>query len=87
MKKVAKGRLRVMKASRQGPKLSHLFFAYDLLLFAEPSLDQLECIKEGLDLFCKCSGQNINFHKSSYYSLLMSLLKMRPVLVQVWVSP
>lgn len=70
MKKVDEGKLKAMRALRQGAKLSHLFLADDLLLFSEASLDQPECIKEGLDLFCKCSGQRINYHKSSlYYSL------------------
>lgn len=57
MNKVAKGRLKAMKASSQGSKLNHMFFANDLLVFAEADPDQLRCIKEGLDLLCWCSGQ------------------------------
>lgn len=56
-----------MKASWNGPGLNHLFFADDLLLFVEAREDQLMCLKEGLDIFCSCLGQRINFHKSSIF--------------------
>lgn len=49
MKKVVEGRQKAIGASRQGPKLSSLFFADDLLIFFEASIDQLRHIKEGLD--------------------------------------
>lgn len=58
------GRLREVKASRNDPGLNYLFFADDLLVFSEVNEDQLRCIKVGLQLFCSCSGQRINFHKS-----------------------
>lgn len=47
--------------------MSHLFFADDILLFAEAGIDQVECIKMGLHKFCSSSGQKINFNKSSIY--------------------
>lgn len=56
-----------MQASRSGIKISHLFFADDLLLFAEAQVSQAECILQGLQDFCKASGQLINFNKSSVY--------------------
>lgn len=46
--RVEEGRWKALKASRSGPKLSHIFFADDILLFAEASDDQASCIKEGL---------------------------------------
>lgn len=49
---------------RSSPKVSHLFFADDLLLFAVVGIDQVCCIKESLGLFCDSSGQKINFTKS-----------------------
>lgn len=64
-KKAAEGRLQRVKASRHGPGLNYLFFAHDLLLFSEAREEQLLCIKEGLELFCNCSGQRVNFLKSS----------------------
>lgn len=65
--KVAEGRLKDVKASRYSPGLNHLFFADDLLLFAEARGDQLVCLKEGLKQFCCCSGQMINYQKSSIF--------------------
>lgn len=62
--KVEEGRCRPLKASRGGPKISYLFFADDLLLFLEGGIDQVACIKEGLELFCKASGQHVNCQKS-----------------------
>lgn len=62
--RVMKGRWRALKASRSGPKVSHLFFADDLMLFSEASEDQVACIKVGLNLFCKASGQKVNYNKS-----------------------
>lgn len=67
-RRVAQGRLReLVTTSRQGPGLSYLLFADDLLLFSEAKADQLACIKEGLDLFCGCSGQRVNYIKSSMF--------------------
>lgn len=56
------GKWRALKASRRGPRLSHLFFADDLLFFSEAKNDQIAYIKEGLELLA--SGQTVNFHKS-----------------------
>lgn len=64
-RKAEEGRLIPVRASRRGPGLTHLFFADDLLFFSEAKDDQLQCIREGLDLFCKSSGQKVNFAKSS----------------------
>lgn len=36
-----------------------------LLMFSEACKEKLLCIKEGLEAFCKCSGQRINFQTSS----------------------
>lgn len=67
LKKVGEGRIREVKASWNGPGLNYLFFANDLLLFSEAKKDQLLCFKDGLDLFCRCSGHEVNFHKSSMF--------------------
>ncbi|CAN1163715.1 Putative ribonuclease H protein At1g65750 [Linum perenne] len=47
-----------------GPQLSHLFFANDLILFADASVSQVETILACLDRFCDASGQAVNKDKS-----------------------
>lgn len=61
--KVAEGRLNPIKASRNGPSLSYLFFADDLLFFSEAVADQVGCLMEGLRLFCK----KTNLSKSAMF--------------------
>ena len=53
--------------NRRGPKISHLCFADDLVLFAKASLDQVQVIKGILDLFCKSFGQKVNLSKSCIF--------------------
>lgn len=50
--------------SRGGPKLSHICFADDLILFAEASVAQVRVIRRVLDRFCIASGQKVNLEKS-----------------------
>lgn len=40
-----------VKASKSGPFLSHLFFADDLVLFAEASIEQVQVISQCLEAF------------------------------------
>lgn len=61
--KVEDGSWKALKASRRGPRISHLFFADDLLVFAEAGDDQVDCIREGIELFCDASGLRVNFIK------------------------
>lgn len=42
--------------SRGGPKLSHVCFADDLILFAEASVSQISIIRQTLEGFCNASG-------------------------------
>lgn len=62
-----RGEAKRSEGVRGGPGLNHLFFVDDLLLFAEAQEDQLMCLKEGFNLFCRCSGQRINYQKSSMF--------------------
>lgn len=39
-------------------------FAYDIVLFCEASLQNVQTMLPTVDLFCALSGQRINFHKS-----------------------
>ena len=45
-----------ISVSHHGPPLSHLFFADDLLLFAEASENQINAIMGCLEKFCSISG-------------------------------
>ncbi|RYQ97763.1 hypothetical protein Ahy_B08g093845 [Arachis hypogaea] len=56
-----------MVLNRGGPKLSHLCFADDIVLFGKASMEQVEVVWGILDLFCKCSGQKVNYVKSCVY--------------------
>lgn len=50
--------------SKDGPPITHLFFADDLLLFGEASTDQMGIMMHCLDTFCEASGQNVSKDKS-----------------------
>ncbi|GAU39340.1 hypothetical protein TSUD_60910 [Trifolium subterraneum] len=52
---------------RSGPKISHIFFADDLLLFVEASIEQAHCIMHCLELFCEASCQKINSQKTQIF--------------------
>ncbi|KAA3472642.1 non-LTR retrotransposon transposase [Gossypium australe] len=53
-----------IKLSRNGPPLTHLFFADDLVLFAEASIEQVDIIKDTMNKFCEASGQRVSLDKS-----------------------
>lgn len=61
---VSLGRWKPLKASRNGPSVSHLFFADDLLLFADATVSQMEVVKRCLAEFEHASGQKVSFSKS-----------------------
>lgn len=53
--------------SRGGPKLSHICFADDLILFAEASVAQVKVIRKVLERFCFASGQKVSLEKSKIF--------------------
>lgn len=50
-----------------GPKLSHVCFADDIILFAEASVSQVRTIRKVLETFCMASGQKISLEKSKVF--------------------
>ncbi|KAA3484578.1 reverse transcriptase [Gossypium australe] len=56
-----------VKASRRGPKISHLLFADDCIMFGEASEKGAKILKDILKEYENCSGQCINFNKSSIF--------------------
>ncbi|CAL2255325.1 unnamed protein product [Prunus armeniaca] len=61
---VNKGVWKPVKSSQSGPTVSHLFFADDLVLFAEANSTQARVLKSCLERFCSASGQTVNYDKS-----------------------
>ncbi|CAL1402102.1 unnamed protein product [Linum trigynum] len=61
------GHWKPIRLTRNGPPLTHLFFADDLLLFAEAETRQIRIIKQCLEDFCSSSGQRVNYAKSLMY--------------------
>ncbi|GKV45487.1 hypothetical protein SLEP1_g52559 [Rubroshorea leprosula] len=55
------------KLSRGGVSLSHLFFADDLMLFAQASREQMDVILDCLTQFARSSGLVLNLQKSKLF--------------------
>lgn len=51
-----------------GPTLSHFFFADDMVLFSEATLEQLEVIKKCLEEFSAISGKKLTSKSLIYFS-------------------
>lgn len=62
-----KGKWKGVRLSRNGPSLTHLFFADDMILFGEASENQLKVMMDCLNVFCRYSGQKVNYTKSSIF--------------------
>lgn len=57
-----------MKMGKQGPQISHLMFADDLLLCAQVNLDQMHNVMDIiLQEFCHMSGQSVSEEKTRIY--------------------
>lgn len=69
-----------IRLSRRGPKISHLAFADDLLLFEGASMDQAETIKDILDSFCASFCQRVSLEKTRvFYSRNVHWDRMRDI--------
>ena len=53
--------------TKSGPKISHLFFADDILIFIETCLDQVQVVKTCLEIFCDASSQKVNAAKTKVF--------------------
>ncbi|PNY01940.1 ribonuclease H [Trifolium pratense] len=64
---VDKGLWIPMKAGRNGPIISHLMFADDLLLFGQATHNTMNSVMNTLTKFCQMSGQQVNHTKTSIF--------------------
>ena len=56
-----------VRLCKNGPQISRLFFADDIILFAKATEAQARLIQDCLDRFCAVSGQTISASKSKIY--------------------
>lgn len=54
-----------LRTGRYGPKIPHLMFDGDVLLFGKASEQQIVRIKDVLDTFCESNGQKFTYEKLS----------------------
>ena len=64
VKEVHEGRWNAIRLGKDGPPISHMCFADDLVLFAKASMDQVVLLENVFRAFCDSSGQKISKHKS-----------------------
>ncbi|KAL4295395.1 hypothetical protein GQ457_12G013690 [Hibiscus cannabinus] len=63
----AAGRIMGIRASQKGPRVNHLLYADDSVVFIRNSEREASRLKEVLRLFADSSGQRINFGKSTVF--------------------
>lgn len=56
-----------LSITRGGVRLSHLFFAYDSLLFCTTNIEEWTQMQETLDTYERASGQRLNMEKTSLF--------------------
>ncbi|PNX97917.1 ribonuclease H [Trifolium pratense] len=80
---VNNGKWKGIKAGRNGPMVSHLMFADDLLLFGEAKEEQMKCVIDTLNKFCTLSGQEVSQEKTSIYFSKNVSREMRNKLLRI----
>uniref|UniRef100_A0A803Q0M3 Reverse transcriptase domain-containing protein n=1 Tax=Cannabis sativa TaxID=3483 RepID=A0A803Q0M3_CANSA len=63
----SKGNLNGFSFSREGPSISHLMYADDLLIFLKADQRNRETVIKAIDKYCNWSGQRINVSKSKLF--------------------
>ncbi|KAL4360430.1 hypothetical protein GQ457_04G021670 [Hibiscus cannabinus] len=61
------GNIMGIQASQQGPRINHLFYADESIIFVCNSVQEFTRLKEVLHIFAYSSGQRINFDKSTVF--------------------
>lgn len=63
-KAAKEGKVNGVKVCRGAPRVSHLFFADDSLLFAKADVDECSRVADIISLYERASGQKVNMDKS-----------------------
>ncbi|XP_043706355.1 uncharacterized protein LOC122656002 [Telopea speciosissima] len=61
------GNIKGVRVRHRSEPITHLLFADDCLLFSRVNLQEVNSLKDCLDLYCNATGQAINLKKSSLY--------------------
>lgn len=64
---VQSGKLSGVKISRNSPRISHLMYADDLVLYVKATDKEAVEVRRILQVYCDCTGQQINWSKSSIH--------------------
>lgn len=54
----------LIQVSRGGPNITHLFFAYDVMLFCRANHAQINLATDTVNKLCEANGIKVNIHKS-----------------------
>jgi hypothetical protein len=80
---VNKRKWKAPKAGKNGPIVSHLMFADDLLLFGEATEGQMKCMVDILNNFCRMSGQQVSNEKTSVFFSSNTSRSLRDKLIRL----
>ena len=86
-KAVRERRITGVAASRGGPKISHIFFAHDSLLFCQATLGNCEAVRCILQIYEEVSGQKLNQAKTSIFFTKNTSMDMRQRIQGVFQVP
>ena len=67
IQEVKMGHWQAIKLGKNGPPISYLFFADDLVLFSKANNDQVLVVEKVFNYFCDCSGQRLSKDKSMVF--------------------
>ena len=76
-KAAGQGEIRGYSISRNSPRLTHLLFENDSLLFCRATTQECQKVLDILDTYGKCSGQQINRSKTTIFFSKSTSEKLR----------
>lgn len=73
-----------LSTSKNGPQVTHLFFADDFMLFCRVVEDEIQTVKSILEIFDNVTGQQVNFDKSSILFILNINTQVRDDIMSIF---